>query len=78
MMAVTVLWALQGDTVEYGEWRHGVRVEGLAYAVFSFARKCGQALGGSLPAFLLAMSDYVPNAPMQSEAALMAIRQATM
>lgn len=69
MMASTVMWALEADTVEYGEWATGVRIEGLTYAFFSFTRKCGQAIGGSVPAFLLAGSGYVPNAAVQSEAA---------
>jgi glucuronide carrier protein len=76
MMAMTIMWALAADTVEYGEWRTGVRVEGLTYSFYSFARKCGQALGGSMPAFLLAASGYVPNLATQSEAARLSIQQA--
>ena len=75
MLAMTVMWALEADTVEYGEWRTGMRIEGLTYSFFSFTRKCGQALGGSIPAFLLAASDYVPNAAHQSEATIRAIMQ---
>lgn len=69
MVAMTVVWALEADTVEYGEWKTGLRIEGMTYAFFSFTRKCGQALGGSVPAFLLAASGYVPNAAMQTEGA---------
>ncbi len=75
MLSMSVMWALEADTVEYGEWRCGLRIEGLTYSFFSFTRKCGQALGGSLPAFLLAASGYVPNAAAQTEAAQLAIRQ---
>lgn len=75
MLAMIVMWALEGDTVEYGEWRSGVRIEGLNYSVFSFMRKCGQALGGSIPAFLLAASAYVPNVAVQSPAVVRTIQQ---
>lgn len=75
MLSMSVMWAIEADTVEYGEWRCDVRIEGLTYSFFSFTRKCGQALGGSLPAFLLAAGGYVPNAAVQSEAAQLAIRQ---
>ncbi len=75
-MVMTVMWALEADTVEYGEWRTGMRIEGLTYSFFSFTRKCGQALGGSVPAFLLAASGYVPNAEVQSESAIAGIQQA--
>ncbi len=75
MIPMTVMWALEADTVEYGEWKTGIRIEGLTYSFFSFTRKCGQALGGSIPAFLLAASDYVPNAAQQSADALRGIQQ---
>ncbi len=75
MMSMTVMWALEADTVEYGEWKTGIRIEGLTYSFFSFTRKCGQALGGSIPAFLLAGSGYIPNASTQSESALQSIQQ---
>ena len=75
MLAMTVLWALESDTVEYGEWKTGIRIEGMNYSFFSLTRKCGQALGGSIPAFLLAGSAYVPNQATQTPSALWAITQ---
>ena len=62
-MVLTVMWALEADTVEYGEWKTGVRIEGLTYSLFSFTRKCGQAIGGSIPAYLLATAGYAPSVP---------------
>jgi glucuronide carrier protein len=53
-----VVWALEADTVEYGEWRTGVRTEGITYALFSFTRKTGQAVGGALAAYALALGGY--------------------
>jgi glucuronide carrier protein len=61
MLTSSMAFALQSDTVEYGEYVSGERVEGMSYAFFSFARKSGQAFGGAIPAFVLAMSGYVPN-----------------
>lgn len=43
-----LMWALEADTVEYGEWQSGYRTEGVTYALFSFTRKMGQAIGGSI------------------------------
>ena len=31
---MTVMWALEADTVEYGEYLTGVRIEGLTYSLF--------------------------------------------
>jgi glucuronide carrier protein len=42
----TLMWALEADCVEFGEWKIGQRTEGTTYAIFSFTRKMGQALGG--------------------------------
>ncbi|HBB1300470.1 TPA: hypothetical protein J0746_001633, partial [Escherichia coli] len=60
-VTMTVMWALEADTVEYGEYLTGVRIEGLTYSLFSFTRKCGQAIGGSIPAFILGLSGYIAN-----------------
>jgi glucuronide carrier protein len=53
------MWALEADTVEYGEWRTGVRTEGTTYAMFSFTRKLGQAVGGAAAAYTLGFGGYV-------------------
>ncbi|MFE4541868.1 glucuronide transporter [Arthrobacter sp. NPDC056727] len=63
-----VVWALEADTVEYGEWKTGVRTEGITYALFSFTRKTGQAVGGALAAYALAMGGYKSGAAQSAEA----------
>jgi glucuronide carrier protein len=70
----TLMWALEADTVEYGEWRTGVRTEGITYALFSFTRKLGQAVGGALAAFVIGAGGYVGTAAVQSQSAINAIR----
>lgn len=54
----TLMWALEADTVEYGEWRTGTRTEGTTYAVFSFTRKMGQALGGFVGGIALTWAGF--------------------
>ncbi|MFE8886360.1 glucuronide transporter [Pseudarthrobacter enclensis] len=69
VMAVSiVVWALEADTVEYGEWKTGVRTEGITYALFSFTRKTGQAVGGALAAYALALGGYKSGAAQTAEA----------
>ena len=63
----TLMWALEADTVEYGEWRCGVRTEGTTYAVFSFVRKLGQAIGGAAAAYALGWIGYVADAEVQTQ-----------
>jgi glucuronide carrier protein len=67
----TLMWALEADTVEYGEWKTGIRTEGTTYALFSFTRKMGQAIGGAAGAYALGIvafnsqwaKDGTPQAP---------------
>jgi glucuronide carrier protein len=73
----TLMWALEADTVEYGEWKTGVRTEGITYALFSFTRKLGQAIGGAVAAFAIATGGYVGGASTQNPSALHAIRYAS-
>jgi glucuronide carrier protein len=76
-MLNTLMWALEADTVEYGEWKTGVRTEGTTYALFSFTRKLGQAFGGAAAAFTLGLGGYIAaNAGKQTESAQWAIRVA--
>ena len=53
------MWALQADTVEYGEWESGVRTEGTNYAALSFTRKVGQGIGGAVAAYGIGLGGYV-------------------
>jgi glucuronide carrier protein len=75
----TIMFGLEADTVEYGEWVSGKRSEGATYAVFSFTRKITQSIGGALGAAALAFGGYlsataaVPN-PVQPGSAITAIR----
>jgi glucuronide carrier protein len=71
------MWALEADTVEYGEWQTGVRTEGITYALFSFTRKLGQAVGGALAAFVIGLGGYVGGVATQSQSAINAIRFAS-
>ena len=71
-----LVWALEADTVEYGEWKTGVRAEGIIYALFSFTRKTGQAVGGALAAYALAIGGYTAGVEVQTEAAEWGIRAA--
>jgi glucuronide carrier protein len=71
-----LIFALQADTVEYGEWRSGIRAEGASYSVLSFMRKAGQAVGGAAAAYTISLGGYAAGAATQSDGALASIRVA--
>lgn len=54
----TVVWAMITDVIDDTEIRTGVREDGTVYAVYSFARKLGQALSSGLIGALLSMIGY--------------------
>jgi glucuronide carrier protein len=72
----TLIFALQPDTVEYGEWKSGIRAEGGSYSLLSFTRKAGQGVGGAAAAWTIGIGGYVSGAASQSDAALTSIRVA--
>ncbi|PNI07069.1 MFS transporter [Arthrobacter sp. AFG7.2] len=71
-----VTWALIADTVEYGEWKTGVRVQGINYALLAATRKLGMGFGAAVVAFSLAWGGYVSGTAEQTDAATLAIRAA--
>lgn len=75
-MINTLIFALQADTVDYGEWRTGIRAEGGSYAVLSFTRKVGQGVGGAVAAYAIGVGGYVAGAGSQSHSALTSIKVA--
>lgn len=57
----TVIWAFIADVVEYGQWKFGLRSEGITYSSYSFTRKVSQALAGFVPGLALTLIGYTPN-----------------
>ncbi len=53
-----VSWALITDVIDYSELKNGIREDGSVYALYSFARKLGQALAAGLSGWLLAGIGY--------------------
>lgn len=67
--APTVLaWAMLPDTVEYAEWKRGVRADGAIYATSSFFQKLAMAVGGAMAAMVLSATGYVAGESQSVEA----------
>lgn len=66
---VAILFALLADTIEYGEWRNGVRTEGLIYSAGSFGAKVGTGFGTAVVGWMLAAAGFVSGAAVQPESA---------
>lgn len=61
-----IIWAFITDIIDYQEVRTGKREDGTVYAVYSFARKLGQALAGGIGGFALTAIGYLSDAPAQT------------
>lgn len=68
-----IMFAMLADTVDYGEWKSGVRAQGLLTAAGAFGVKFGMGIGGALAAWILDIGKYVPN-QTQTGSALSAIQ----
>ena len=53
-----VSWALITDVIDYSEIKNGIREDGSVYALYSFARKLGQAASAGLSGALLSVIGY--------------------
>lgn len=55
------VFGMIGDSVDYNQWKFGIRSEGTLFAGYSFATKVGVAIGGSVVAYALAYAGYDAN-----------------
>jgi GPH family glycoside/pentoside/hexuronide:cation symporter len=62
------------DTIEYGDWRTGVRSEGLISSMASLATKVGIGFGAAMIGWILAAGKYIANAVEQISTAITAIQ----
>lgn len=68
------MFALVTDTIEYGEWKTGIRTEGLINSAASFGQKIGNGLSSVILGAILAVGGYVGTATVQTKSAIAAIK----
>lgn len=68
------IFAMIADVADYGEWKTGVRNEGLAYSATSFGIKIGMGLGSAMVGWGLALGKYAGSVKIQSAGALEVIK----
>lgn len=61
------------DCMDYGEWKTGIRVEGLVASVVNFSAKVGSGIASGLVGFVMGLAGYDGALARQSSTANMAI-----
>ena len=62
------------DTMDYGEWKTGTRVEGMLASVNSFASKLGSGIASGLVGLIMGLAGYDGSLATQSASALTSIQ----
>ena len=60
-------WAMVPDTVEYSQWKTGIRQEGFLYGFFIFGLKVAQGFAGFIAGLVLQNIGYKQNAVQSAE-----------
>ncbi len=65
-----LIWALIIDVIDEQEIKTGSRDDGVVYALYSFARKMGQAIAGAMSGWVLEIINYDNTAVTQTQSVL--------
>lgn len=68
------LFALVADVIDYGEWKTGVRIDGLTNSATSFGMKVGAGLGSAIVGWGLAWGNYNGRLAAQTAETVSAIK----
>lgn len=67
-VALTILFSMFTDCVQFGEWQTGRNTAGLTVASSLFILKLGSGLGAAIPGYILALSGFAANAEQSAHA----------
>ena len=68
------LFAMVADVIDYGEWKTGVRLDGLTNSVTSFGMKVGAGFGSAIVGWGLAWAAYDGTLGAQAAATISGIK----
>jgi len=71
--SVGTVFAFVADAIEYGEWKTGIRAEGILFSAASFGQKIGTGISLAVIGWTLHLSGYVPDVAVQTASALRGI-----
>ena len=69
-----VMYGMLADTVEYNDWRSGIRAEGLVFSANSIGQKVGSGIGSAVLGWVLAAFGFISSSATQPASAINGIR----
>lgn len=69
-----VMYGMLADTVEYNDWKSGIRAEGLVFSANSIGQKIGSGIGSAVLGWVLAAFGFVSSSAAQPASAISGIR----
>ncbi|URZ17265.1 MFS transporter [Clostridium felsineum] len=62
------IWGMLPDTVDYAQWKFGIRTEGIISSTFIFCQKASSGIAGYIAGVALVAIGYVPNIAQSASA----------
>lgn len=70
----STIYAMVADSVEYGQWKTGTRLEGMIFASTTFGQKFATAISSALTLFIMGAAGYNGMLAVQTPRAMSAIK----
>ena len=70
------MYSFIADSVDYGEYKYGVRTDGIAYSLNTSVQKLAQACASLILGVLLSVGGFDPAAMVQTDSAIFAVKMA--
>ncbi len=71
--ATGLLYAMIADAIDYGEYKSGIRTQGVTFSAATFMEKLASSTGGALTGFVLSIGGYNQKLSVQSPSAIHSI-----
>lgn len=70
---LALMYTMAADCIDYGEYRNGIRAQGVTYSLGSMLEGIATGVGGALVGYVLNWGGYVADAEAQTESAMLSI-----
>lgn len=73
-ITIPILWAMIADVADFSEWKNNRRATAIIFSAMMVGLKAGLSIGGAIVTWVLGLYDYIPDAEVQFEKAIIGIK----